>query len=302
MVSMGPVAACAAALAIAGAVLQEVAHRRALERERVIARVEAVSRRAAMRSVGPGTLGALDAWLEEIMLGVGLAPRRWYGVAARGLAVLLFVLGAWRWGLLGAIGLPSAFAALVGLEVLRRQRRRRVLLLGQLPAFLDHVVRAVQAGGSVPQALASATTESVEPLRGLFDRVERQTRVGASLEDALENAGAGQGLRQLDMVALVIRLNQRYGGSVREIMSGIVTMIRQRERAQRDVLALTAETRLSAWVLALLPVGLALYIVWMNPGYLQTMWMDPVGRTLLSIAIGLQAVGSLLLWRMVRSV
>jgi tight adherence protein B len=190
----------------------------------------------------------------------------------------------------------------VGLEILRRRRRRRALLLGQLPAFLDHVVRAVQAGGSIPHALASATTESVEPLRGLFDRVDRQTRLGASLEDALEKAGAGHGLRQLDMVALVIRLNQRYGGSVREILSGIVTMIRQRERAQREVLALTAETRLSAWVLALLPIGLALYIVWMNPDYLQTMWMDSVGRTLLSIAIGLQAVGSLLLWRMVRSV
>jgi tight adherence protein B len=302
MGSVALIAGFAAALAIAGAVLQEIAHRRAQDRERVIARVEAVSRRAPMRAVGSGARGAFASWLEETTLGIGIAPRPWHGVAARGLAILLCAAGAFGWGVPGAILLPCVFAALLGLELMRRRRRRRALLLAQLPAFLDHVVRAVHAGASIPHGLASAAGESVEPLRGLFDRVERQTRLGASLEDALEKAGAGHGLRELHMVALVIRLNQRYGGSIREILSGIVTMIRQHERAQREVLALTAETRVSAWVLALLPIALALYIAWMNPGYLQSMWMDSVGRTLLSVALGLQAAGSLLLWRMVRSI
>jgi tight adherence protein B len=291
MGSVALIAGFAAALAIAGAVLQEIAHRRAQDRERVIARVEAVSRRAPMRAVGSGARGAFASWLEETTLGIGIAPRPWHGVAARGLAILLCAAGAFGWGVPGAILLPCVFAALLGLELMRRRRRRRALLLAQLPAFLDHVVRAVHAGASIPHGLASAAGESVEPLRGLFDRVERQTRLGASLEDALEKAGAGHGLRELHMVALVIRLNQRYGGSIREILSGI-----------GEVLALTAETRVSAWVLALLPIALALYIAWMNPGYLQSMWMDSVGRTLLSVALGLQAAGSLLLWRMVRSI
>lgn len=302
MASFVPVAGFAIALALAAALLQELAQRRAQHRERVIARVEAVSRRTPIRRIAPRAHGVLDAWLERTLGSLGIAPAPWHLPALRGTAVLLCAVGAWGYGPLGAVIVPGAGAVLAGLELGRRRRRRRAQLLAQLPGFVDHVARAVQAGSSVPHALASATAESAEPLRGIFERVDRQTRRGAGLEEALEQAAAGHDLRQLDMLALVIRLNQRYGGSIREILTGIVTMIRQHERAQREALALTAETRLSAWVLVLLPIALGLYIVWMNPGYLQRMWTDPTGRSLLSVAAILQGVGSLLLWRMVKSV
>jgi tight adherence protein B len=292
----------AAALAILAAGLQEVAYRRAQERERVVARVEAVSRRVGMRTVGPAPRGVLDAWLEAALLSIGIAPRPWFGLAARALALLLLVAGTWLWGLLGGLLLPLAFAAAAALELARRRRRRRALLLGQLPALIEYLMRALQAGGSMPTALASARFETPRPLRELLDRIDRQTRLGAGLEDALDKVGAGQGLPPLDMVVLALRLNQRYGGSMRDILGGVVASIRQRERAQREVRALSAETRLSAWILALLPTALGAYIVAMNTGYLTTMWADPTGRVLISAAIGLQVVGSFLIWRMVRSI
>jgi tight adherence protein B len=79
-------------------------------------------------------------------------------------------------------------------------------------------------------------------------------------------------------------------------------MIREREQAARQLSAMTGETRVTAWVLGCLPLGLAGYFLIANPAYLLAMWNDHSGQIMLATAFGLQAVGSLALWRMLRSV
>jgi tight adherence protein B len=81
-----------------------------------------------------------------------------------------------------------------------------------------------------------------------------------------------------------------------------VQMIRQRELAQRELAAMTGETRISAWVLSLTPISLAGYMMVMNPSYLQLMLQSPSGETLLFTALGFQVAGVLVLWRMLKSV
>ena len=193
-------------------------------------------------------------------------------------------------------------AAVSALYLNYRIQKRRQQVLEQLPGFLDHVVRAVQTGSSLPNAMMAATQEVQDPIRDLFERVARQTRLGASLEEAFEQAARLYTLRELDVLALTLRVSQRYGGSVRDMLTSIVAMIRQRERLRREFKAMTGETRLSAWILGALPVLMALYVSVVNPGYMAGMWNDPAGRIALGISVALQTMGSLVLWRMVKSV
>ncbi|MGH7336674.1 MAG: type II secretion system F family protein, partial [Myxococcota bacterium] len=183
-----------------------------------------------------------------------------------------------------------------------RKRKQSERILEQLPSLLDHVMRAVQTGSSLPNALFTATEEIPEPIQSVFARVVRQTRLGVTLEEALDQGASLYSVRELQILALTVRVSQRYGGSVRDMLGSIVTMIRQRERARREFRAMTGETRLSALILGALPASIAVYVMIVNPEYLGRMTADSAGRVALYVSGGLQVIGSLVLWRMVKSV
>jgi tight adherence protein B len=212
------------------------------------------------------------------------------------------VLGGVTLGVVGAVVLTATFLLCVYLSLLWQARKRRSQIIEQLPTFLDHVIRALNAGNSVETGLMVATDASPDPIRTMFERVIRQVRLGGALDNTLEQTAKLSRLQEFDILTLAVRVNQRYGGRIEATFKNIITLIRQRQRAQRELRSLTAETRFSAWVLVLESSGLVFYILWMNPGYLRTMWHDPVGWIILLAAGVLQVAGSIILWRMVKSI
>ena len=297
-------ATLAAVLAVAAAALHTLIHERAELREQVHARFERAARtgtlRAASRPRGPQWPALV--WIEGRLRRAGFAPRRWQAVATPFVAVMVTGTAALLRGPLGAVLALIALAGGLAAFLSWRARRRSAQILEQLPGFLDHVVRAVQTGSSLPNALLAATEETSEPIRSVFARVVRQTRLGVSLEESLEQAAELHSVRELRILSLSVRVSQRYGGSVRDVLGSIVSMIRQRERTRREFRAMTGETRLSAILLAALPAVIAVYVMIVNPDYLGRMTADPAGRIALYVSGGLQVMGSLVLWRMVRSV
>ena len=240
--------------------------------------------------------------VRERMLLAGIQPAAWHGVLLAALVAGSLAVGGLRSGSGGALLTGTAPLWIGWLVLLVRCERRRAQTLEQLPGFLDHVSRAVQTGSSVHTALILATGEAKAPLKDVFERVNRQVDCGAHLEDALDEPHVLMDLRELRVFALSVRVNQRFGGSIRDLLHSVVRTIRARDRARREFRALTGETRLSAWILGLVPLLIALYLCAVNPTFLGRMAADPAGRVLLALAVGLQALGSLLLWRMVRSV
>ena len=296
-------ATLAALLAVAGAAFYTVIRERAQQREEIHALFERAARvgpaPSAERSL-PSTL----AWIgiEDHMRRAGIEPRPWHAVVVAFGAVLWVGTAALLRGALGAaVGAVALGAAVAGF-LSWRKRKQSERILEQLPTLLDHVVRAVQTGSSLPNALVTATEETPEPIRSVFARVVRQTRLGVTLEEALDQAASLYSVRELQILALTVRVSQRYGGSVRDMLGSIVTMIRQRERARREFRAMTGETRLSALILGALPASIAVYVMIVNPEYLGRMTADSAGRVALYVSGGLQVVGSLVLWRMVKSV
>jgi tight adherence protein B len=287
------VAGCAALLAYL------VAHRRA-QREQLRGRFRELVGMPVRP--GEGQESRLVRIARRRLSRAGIAPALWQIGACTASICFAAGLGAIWSGWLGALLLPlllaGAFWALLAWLVGRRQRQ----VLEHLPVFLEHILRAVETGSSVALAIEGATAECAGPLRELFERVIRQVKLGANLEDALQESVAEIDLRELHMIALTLRVNQQFGGSIRELLRSAVSAVRQRERTRREFSALTGETRISAWVLGLLPGAIIVYCTLVNPEYQAQMRADPAGRVMMGVAAALQICGSLLLWRMVRSV
>lgn len=239
----------------------------------------------------------LDARLQRAGLdpaGVRLRPWAlgWLGGVALGL-----LLGSWWVALLLSLGIPLAAQAYLTWRYRRRMRR----IIEQLPGLLDYSVRSLKAGRTLTDAVLGGLENTREPLRAAMQRVQRNVQLGVPLADALSELAELYGQDELRVFALGLRINQRYGGNASELMENLIKLIREREQGGRQLRAMTGETRVTAWILGALPLLMVGYFLLGNPGYLLAMWQDQQGQWLLGFAFAFQALGCLVLWRMMRS-
>jgi tight adherence protein B len=237
---------------------------------------------------------------EHAMSRAGIADAR---KPALLIAFAALALGLWA-GLLGgtaaALGVLVMIGALVAFALSWRMQRRRARLVSQLPSFLDGIVRLVVLGNSVPAAFQAALLTTEMPLRECLERVSRMLRTGVEIDRALSQVAQVYNASELDLVGAVLRLSVRYGGRADVMLERMATFMRDLDQAQRELVAMSAETRFSAWVLALLPLGIGAFLVVINPKYFASMWNDDGGRHLVYGALALQTVGAYLLYRLTR--
>lgn len=214
-----------------------------------------------------------------------------------GLAVLGWILGG---PLLGLLLLAVSTLGTVA-WLWHRTSRRRLQMVRQIPSFLDAVIRMLSIGHSVQSAFQSAASTVEAPLSLVLQRASRLQQAGMELDKAYHAMGDIYRLDEMILLASVMRLSLRYGGRADTVIERVATFLRDREQAQRELLALSAETRLSAWVLFLLPLGLAAFIITTNVDYIANMWQDATGKKLLLGALFLQTAGGLLLYKLAKS-
>lgn len=144
--------------------------------------------------------------------------------------------------------------------------------------------------------------ETPDPLQKVLEPVIRATDLGANFTEALQDATRLHAIKELGLIALAIRISNNYGSSPNGLLNSVMQMIRQREAAQRELSAMTGETKISAWVLSLTPILIVAYMLFVNPGYLDMLLNDPSGVILFRVGLGLQLFGILVFWRMLKSV
>jgi tight adherence protein B len=233
--------------------------------------------------------------------GVPLRPAEWlliHFAAAVGGGLLGLVLGRFSlfWGLVGlAVG---AVLPLMYLSWARNRRQGR--FLSQLPDTLQLVGGSLTAGYSLPQAVDAAARESQDPISTEFDRALVEARLGIPLEEALESVAERMSSKDFYWVVLAIGIQRQTGGNLAELLTTVANTLREREQLRRQVQVLSAEGRLSAWILGLLPVVFALYLVVTQPEYLQPLLRDPLGWILLGLGATLMIVGGFWLSRVVK--
>lgn len=237
---------------------------------------------------------------EQLRLGVTL-PAWVLMLLISAWLLLLFIIYALG-GLLLLVLVFFGSILLVRVVVSLRYRRRVKKMVSQLPQMLDHMVRSVKSGRTLNSAVILAMETAGEPLHTGLGRSRRFIERGGRLDDALDDFADLYQQYEFKLLAMGIRINQRYGGSSVEVLQNIAALIREREIASAQLKAMTGETRMSALVLGGMPVAMAGYIFFTNPDFLLGLWQDPTGKLVLMSALTLQAIGSFLLWRMLRSV
>ncbi|KVL39866.1 type II secretion system F family protein [Burkholderia sp. MSMB1835] len=241
----------------------------------------------------------LDAWtvlsdragLDEVRTGL---------VMVLAVIVLLALWAGMAGGVLAAAAAAVAGSVLVVLWVTSRISRRRLKIVRQLPSFLDGIVRLVTLGNSVPAAFQSALQTAEMPLRRCLDDVSQMLRSGVEIDRAMLHIAHTYRIREFELVGAVLRLSVRYGGRADVMLDRMSTFMRDLEQAERELSAMSAETRLSAWVLALLPIAVGSFVIATSPRYFTAMWSDDNGRQLIYLAFALQAIGGLWLFRLAR--
>ncbi|AVO57045.1 MULTISPECIES: type II secretion system F family protein [Pseudomonas] len=221
----------------------------------------------------------------------------WLVVWAVG-CILGYGLGKWP----GLLALLVAPPLLLRLYISWLYRRRLKRMIEQLPPLLDHAVRSLKSGRTLADAVLGGIEAADNPLQHAMGRVQRNVQLGVNLPDAVADFAELYERDELRLFALGLKVNHRYGGNASELLENLIKLIRERDQAARQLRAMTGETRITAMVLAALPVSLAGYFLIANPTYLMSMWNQSGGRMMLLAAFGLQIVGSALLWRMLRSV
>ena len=223
-----------------------------------------------------------------------------------GLWLTLWALGAllgglafeWLGLLLMLLGPPLVLRFYISLRYQRRLRR----MIEQLPPLLDHAVRSLKSGRTLADAVLGAIDASEDPLQSAMGRIKRNVLLGVSLPEATHDFAELYEQDELRLFALGLKVNHRYGGNASELLENLIKMIRERDQGARQLRAMTGETRVTAVVLALLPVSVAGYFLLTNPTYLVGMWTDDSGRWMLVGAFLMQVFGCVALWRMLRSV
>jgi tight adherence protein B len=230
--------------------------------------------------------------------GISLRPGEY--VLLAGAVTIVAALAGFAIG--GAIGLVVALLAgplCAWLLVSSMAARRRAQFADQLPDNLQLLTGGLRSGYGLLQALASLGQEAFEPARSEFRRVLLEVRVGRDPGDALRALADRMGSDDFDWVVGAIDINREVGGDLAMILDNVAETIRERQRLQRQVRTLSAEGRLSGYVLTALPVVLALAMAVVNPGYLAELGSG-IGPVLLVVGAVLLVIGWVWIRRLTR--
>jgi tight adherence protein B len=159
---------------------------------------------------------------------------------------------------------------------------------------------SLSAGLSLAQSVDTVVREGTEPIASEFKRVLIETRLGVGLEDALEGVAGRYESKDFHWVVMAINIQRQVGGNLAELLDTVAGTIREREYMRRQVAALAAEGKLSAWVLGGLPPIFMVYLLLTNRDYVMPMFTEPLGWMMLAGACFVLGIGVFWMSRLIK--
>jgi tight adherence protein B len=224
----------------------------------------------------------------KILLWTGVLSLGAYVIAAQFLHMIFLGLLA---GLLAA-SIPIGIVAL-------KRRKRLERFAEMFPEALDLLGRAVRAGHAFTTGLEMIANESPELIAGEFRKAFEERNFGLPMRDALINLSERVPLVDVRFFVTAFLIQKETGGNLAEVLDDLARLIRDRFRIQREVRVKTAQGRLTAAILVVLPILLLIGLEVVNPQYVSVLFTDSWGTLALGTAAALQILGSLLLWKIV---
>lgn len=210
--------------------------------------------------------------------------------------VVGLILGGILLGLL--LLLLTPFGAMLFLRIMAS--RRRAKFEEQLGDTLQMLAGGLRAGHSLLRSVDAVAHEAEAPTSEEFARLVNETRLGRDLKDSMTDAARRLRSEDFDWTGQAIEIHREVGGDLADVLDHVGETIRERAQIKGQVRALSAEGRLSAYVLIALPVGMFLYLNVANPAYIGTLYTSMLGWIMVGSAVAQLAVGSFWLSRVVK--
>jgi tight adherence protein B len=210
------------------------------------------------------------------------------------LLLLLFQANVMYTGLitLGVFFLPI-------LHVMHKRRRRINRLIDQLPDVFEMIGQALRAGHSLGSGIGLVSEQLPDPAGTEFARVFHEQNLGVKVEDALVNMADRVDQLDLRFFVTAVLIQRQTGGDLAEVLDKISHVIRDRIQLFGMVQGLTAEGRLSGWVLLALPILVFFMELWINPDYANVLLYDPMGKMMLFGTVCMMLMGMALIKKIV---
>jgi tight adherence protein B len=235
---------------------------------------------------------------EELdVAGIATPATQFAGAATVGTLVLTVLLAMAGGPLVGFLGLLTP--VFVRRFVKFKLGRQRKQFADQLADNLQVISSALRAGHSLVGAMAVSVQNAPEPTKREFGRVVADEKLGVPLEDGLSVVARRMGSRDLVQVMLVASLQRETGGNTAEVIDRVADTVRERADLRRLISTLTAQGRISRWIVSALPVVLLGAISALNPSYLAPLFSTSAGHVMLAIGILFMVSGSLAIKKIV---
>ena len=169
--------------------------------------------------------------------------------------------------------------------------RQRARMLRQLPEAIDFMVRGLAVGRSIESSIQDASEAIERPLGAELEAVPRMVRVGLSVPDALRVVAREIDLPEFDFFVAACNVQLEAGGNLTEVLTILSDTIRARHQLELKIAAMTAEGKMSAWMLSAMPLLILLYLTYSRPEYVAPLYSTESGNYVLYTAIGMIAIG-----------
>jgi len=268
-------------------------------------RVDILKRRAYSRQAALDKLlrrVARLALLDRLLMqaGVRWSVAQFLGCSVSAAAVAPLLVQILQMPFAPAAGVLAFSVSLPWLALMRTRSARLRKLEEQLPEAADFLGRALRAGHSFANVMQMVGEEMPDPIAGEFKFAYEEINYGVPMNEALHNLALRVPLTDLRYLVIAVLIQRESGGNLAEVFSNISRLIRARLKLLSQVRVMSAEGRMSAWVLGLLPVGVMALMVLSNPAYVRVLWTDPIGVQLVWYALIVAACGVLWMRKLIR--
>jgi len=240
--------------------------------------------------------------LDNLLLQAGV---KWSVAQFLGCSLVMLVIGLMAARMLDTPALAACGVVVLALAaplilLMRTRRDRLAKLEEQLPEAADFLGRALRAGHSFANVMQMVGEELPEPIAGEFKFAYEEINYGVSMNEALHNLAVRVPLTDLRYLVIAVLIQRESGGNLAEVLGNISRLIRARLKLLGQVRVMSAEGRMSAWILSILPLVVLLLMSMMNPAYIRVLWTDPLGVRLMWYSGALAVGGILWMRRLIR--
>ena len=240
--------------------------------------------------------------LDRLLLqaGVRWSVAQFLGCVIAALAIALVLARAASMPAVPAMACVLLLGGSPWLALMRIRRKRLRKLEEQLPEAADFLGRALRAGHSFANVMQMVGDEMPEPIASEFRFAYEEVNYGVPMNEALHNLAMRVPLTDLRYLVIAVLIQRESGGNLAEVFGNISRLIRARLKLLAQVRVMSAEGRMSAWILGLLPLGVLALMTVSNPAYVRVLWTDPIGIRLMWYAVLIAAGGVLWMRKLIR--